>query len=509
MSPAPRRQVGWDVAIGLELAREEAVDRRMRAILDRPDFPAFSQHIYELLRKTGDEEGSLRHVTNVILKDYAVSLKILRTANSPFYNRSGKPILSITHAVALLGLETIGNLAGSMLLFEHFHHRSPGLKQLMLLSLLTANHVREMGARLAYPRLEEAYLCGMFRNLGEVLVACYFPREYAGILRELEQNKLAERHAVRKVIGCTYEHLGRAAARHWHMPEPVSASMDEAETPPTRIPETEREMLTCLTGFGQALTAAIYRAEPRGARARFRLVEEKYGPLLAFTPKDLREVADRAVAETRDVFTSLHIPLDDLRLRKQVEAATAVAVEPYPEAPAGLDGDGTLLERLAEEVSATIESHPDFDLNAVLLMVLEAVLRGGPFDRVVFALVNPEQQQVTGRLGLGPGAEELIDKFRFPLTARGGPIAATMLRKQDLWVYGQRDGRFENSTFARVLAAESFAVLPVVVDGLAVGCLYAERAAPEPLARRAQDLLLSLRDCAALAIRRKRLAAVR
>ena len=37
--------------------------------------------------------------------------------------------------------------------------------------------------------MEEAYLCGMFRNLGEVLAAAYVPDQYAEILRELRTQK--------------------------------------------------------------------------------------------------------------------------------------------------------------------------------------------------------------------------------------------------------------------------------------------------------------------------------
>ena len=62
-------------------------------------------------------------------------------------------------------------MATGVVLLEHFRKHSPGLKELILLSLLTANHAREVADRVGYPKREEAYLCGMFRNLGEVLVA--------------------------------------------------------------------------------------------------------------------------------------------------------------------------------------------------------------------------------------------------------------------------------------------------------------------------------------------------
>src|SRR5580692_5947822 len=125
-----------------------------------PEFPALSRSIEQVLLKV-EEGASLQHITNVILKDYSLTLRILRTANSALYNRSGRHIRSISHAVSLLGVESVREMATGVVLLEHFRKHSPGLKELILLSLLTANHAREVATRIGYPKPEEAYLCGM------------------------------------------------------------------------------------------------------------------------------------------------------------------------------------------------------------------------------------------------------------------------------------------------------------------------------------------------------------
>ncbi len=55
------------------------------------EFPALSHSIEQVLLKV-DEEVSIQHITNVILKDYSLTLRILRTANSALNNRSGRQI---------------------------------------------------------------------------------------------------------------------------------------------------------------------------------------------------------------------------------------------------------------------------------------------------------------------------------------------------------------------------------------------------------------------------------
>ena len=181
------------------------------------------------MRGVENEDLSVRQITNVILKDYGLTVKVLRTANSVRYNRSGRAIHSVTHAVALLGLEAIRDLATSLLLFEHYQRTSPSLKQLMLLSLLTANHAREISLRVGYPRCEEAYLCGMFHNLGEVLVSCYFAKAYAEILFLVREKGLTNAEATAHVLGFRYEELGEAMARQWRMGERVARSVRAVE----------------------------------------------------------------------------------------------------------------------------------------------------------------------------------------------------------------------------------------------------------------------------------------
>ena len=156
----------------------------VRRILQAEDFPAFSRQMGELMVTLDGGDASAQRLANLVLRDYALTVKVIRTANTIHYNRTGRPVQSATQAMMLLGARTVRDLAGELLLFEQYRKRSPGLKELMLLSLLTAGHAREAALRLGVGDPEAAQLAGMFRNLGEVLVAAHLPQEYAAVLRE-------------------------------------------------------------------------------------------------------------------------------------------------------------------------------------------------------------------------------------------------------------------------------------------------------------------------------------
>ena len=115
------------------------------------------------------------------------------------------------------------------------------------------------------------------------------------------------------------------------------------------------------------------------------------------------------------------------------------------------------------------------DLHSVLLMVLEAVQRGGGFDRVLFGLVTPDKQTVQGRAAIGSRSEPLKDLFTFPLSVRGGPIGVALARQQELLLRADWELRPDEAALLAHFGARLIGVLPLSVANVLVGCLYFDR----------------------------------
>lgn len=461
---------------------------KMRMILSEADFPAISKDALDALKHMPEDDASIQRLANIVLREYALTLKVLRTANSAYYKRSDKTIQSATHAMLLLGARTVRHLAASLLVFEHYRKRSPGLKELMLLSLLTANHAREIAMRRKLPDPEEAHLCGMFRNLGEVLIAGYFPKEYAKILQHLETKARGEGIAAFEVLGFRFEDLGEAMAKHWGMPETVLMGI-RADGP---LATSE---VGVITAFAHELTAAVYRREYDPKRDNVAEVLTRYAKRLSLSRDEVAAILESALSETKEVFASAKVTLDDLKLRRLQKAAMAqlgswgqpaeVAAPPAG-AAAGASAEqvadveaaialARVREELVTEVARIAQPSSGEDLNRVILMVLEGVLRGGPFDRVVFCMITPDRSGVKARYGLGTGVEQLLEKFTFELSPREGPVAVAMLRRQSVCVPVERDFTAQELRFAQSLGSSCFGVFPVVVGSRLVGCVYCDR----------------------------------
>ena len=465
----------------------DALERRLRFILRAGDFPALSNMVAETMSISLDNATSSQRLANLVLRDYSLTVKVIRTANTLHYNRTGRPIRSATHAMLLLGVRTVRDLAMSLILFEHYHRKSPGLKELMLLSMLTATHARELAARLGLQEPEEAHLCGMFRNLGEVLIAAHFPEEYAKILDKVRQSgaaaggaphgaapaaPLSMQRAAQSVLGFTYEDLGAAVARHWSMPESVVTAMRASGVASSRS-------LAGVVTLSHELTSAIYRDDAMRGALRVADAVRQHGSVLGVNQEVIGEILERALSETKDVFSTARVALDDLRLRKQIADALRVLG-----ATVGEDGSDAvsstvpresideLRSRLVQETRTALDANREFGLEAVVLMLLEALLRGGPFDRAVFAIANAERTMIEGRIGLGAEADALIPKLR--VSTQSAPVSLALDWRRAAIRTVNRALTSDETRWCRTVGATAFGVAPLTIDGKLVGCLYAD-----------------------------------
>jgi len=495
--------------------REQAVAQCVGQILSDAEFPALSRQIRDTLAVLDDDDASMQRLANIVLQDYSLALKVILAANGFYYNRSGRPILSATHAMVLLGVKTVRALASSLLLFEHYHRKSPGLKELMLLSMLTANQARETAEHTGFEAPEQAHLCGMFRNLGEVLIACHRPAEYAAILKVMTDEKKTPAAACLAQLAFTFEDLGVAIVQHWGMPAVVAQSMRSKGA-------NDRDDLAALVSFSHELTTAVYRSDLEQSPSGVELVFEKYRARLALDRSDVTRILEGAVQSTRETFAQAQISVNDLRLRRQTRLAIQAIRAASDEAaePTGSAGDAAgvareaeadtvapsideLRERFVEEITTALGGQDGMDLNRVLLMVLEGVYRGGPFDRAMFCLVNADRSEVRGRFGLGTDVDPLLAQFQFPvaLSPEGGPVARALVEGHDLWCRTAAGMAPDEEAVAVRFGANHFAVLPLAVQGRVVGCLYFDGCTEQPAPDEATLVFLGrMREAAARAV---------
>jgi hypothetical protein len=149
-------------------------------------------------------------------------------------------------------------------------------------------------------------------------------------------------------------------------------------------------------------------------------------------------VADKEASLSRPaniILRNVSLTTKLLRLDRHIEnamasilpAATALAETP-------LKSEGTIQEEhfsdLSREVELVLDSAADYPLNDLIMMILEAIFRGGQCDRVLFCLLEEDRSHVQGRMGIGEAAEDLMVNFRFPVSLLSGPVGSAVVGKK-------------------------------------------------------------------------------
>src|SRR6185369_14623546 len=144
---------------------------------------------------------------------------------------SNHAIENVSHAIVVLGMDTVRKLASTLVYFLAFENRSASLRELMVHSMLSAHVAGVAAEQIGYPRREDAYLAAMLLNLGEVLVACHSPEHYLVIKAEARMGTPMSEACSRR-LGFTFDAVAQGVGRHWRLAPELASIWDDSGAPP-------------------------------------------------------------------------------------------------------------------------------------------------------------------------------------------------------------------------------------------------------------------------------------
>lgn len=509
-------------------AEAPVLDFLLRRMRHKSDFPALSDAIGRIQRLTNSENESLASLSNEILKDVALTQKLLRLVNTAQYRHaSGGGISTVSRAVALIGFAGIRNLALSLVLLERMENKGHAqrLREDFLRSLMAASLARELCAN---PReAEEAFLGAMLHHLGRTLTEFYFPEEADAVRRLVSplddgQPAINEATASAQVLGMTYEALGLGVAKQWGLPVELQRAMRRptGEAPPRRIDDAA-ERQRWLARASNDMADLILNTPPEQAHARLRALAQRHSRALGIGAEAFEKAADTARQNLAQMTVALELNLPrESRAQRLLapltpsvhDSLTAHELAPTmvlerTEAgapPSAAQASEMLAAGIQEITDAMVDS---FQLNALLRMIMETMYRALGLRRVIFCLRDARGQTLTGRLGVGNDVERLAPLLRVDLTAQPPDLlAAVCLKGADTLI---QDARAANISarlpawFKGDFQAQSFLLLPLMLKGAPLGLIYADhpQAGAVQLGEKELSLLRTLRNQAVMAFR--------
>ncbi len=512
--------------------------RRMR---HKTDFPALSDSVGRIQRVANSENESLASLSSEILKDVALTNKLLRMVNTAHFSQAGGGSIStVSRAVALIGFAGIRNMALSLVLLEHMHDKAHAnqLREEFLRSLMAGSLASELSA--GSRDGEEFFIGAMFQNLGRLLTEFYFPEEARQVrsLRSASGGQAApaptEDAASFKVLGLSFEDLGVGVAKAWGLPEGLQRCMRKPTGEiPQRPSDKAGERQRWVAFVANEVTDVLLQADPGQASNAIARVAEKYARALGVSARDMQAAAVSAQQRVTELARAmgLHVqpgsPMRRLLAQQGNGTGSAASYDSLTEhelhatlpadagVPAGLaapadpgQGAAAMLAAGIQDITNTMVE--DFRLNEVLRMILETMLRALGFQRIVFCLRDPKTESLTGRFGLGQGVEAVSSNFKVALKPASGSapdlFTAVCLKGADTLITDATTGSIAArlpAWYRKSVNAPAFLLLPLLMKGAPFALIYADKAQPGgiELGEKELSLLRTLRNQAVMAFK--------
>ena len=314
----------------------------------------------EVLRICDNPDASLAELAEIILRDVALTARILKVINSPYYGVR-QEVSSIRQAVVALGASRVKSLSLSLSLYD-LSNKLGGrvnLKDFWRHSLNVAC-VAELIAKKVDPALaEEAFICGCLHDVGVLVLDNIYAKDYAkvfqataagGDLIRVEQQMLEIDHAA----------AGEMIARVWNFPprycEAIAHHHDVIGLESTK-PDDALPLIINLANRLATFALEVSQTIDRSQLSNREVVASNLG----LSASDTREIEYEAL--TKLLTTAHFLEMDVGTPVELLERSTAQLYELYVQ-----------MENMYKELKETKDQLDEEKLNKVALDSLQAII---------------------------------------------------------------------------------------------------------------------------------------
>ncbi len=186
------------------------------------ELPAFGSTLREIFRASEGDDLSGQQLAEVILRDPALTSRLLRAANAAHLGRSGdSKVATVSRAVVVLGINSIRSLCASAITVESmstaegFRRR---VQETLGRTLHAAVQARDLGVRQRVRRdeAERLFVAALLSRIGEMAFWCH-GQEFARRLDDALERQIPLAVAEQTILGTSLSQFGRELLRAWNL----------------------------------------------------------------------------------------------------------------------------------------------------------------------------------------------------------------------------------------------------------------------------------------------------
>jgi HD-like signal output (HDOD) protein len=202
----------------------ESIKGRVQTIIQLPALPTVAMEIVEMV---DNPKTSASKLGKVISTDQALTAKVLKIANSPFYGFP-KKISTIDFAIIVLGYDALKEIVISISLVSSLQKKSDVLfdaKGFWDHAIASGVIARRLARDLDYRISGEVFVCGLLHDMGISVLHRYFKSEFKRVVEIARETDLTFLEAEESVLGVTHADIGGWLAERWNLPDHLTEAI--------------------------------------------------------------------------------------------------------------------------------------------------------------------------------------------------------------------------------------------------------------------------------------------
>ena len=210
------------------LAEIDALDDTGRAevaaVIERTtelkQLPLVARKVMQIIE---DPRSTASDLERILLSDQALTVKILKIANSSFYGLLRK-VTTLQRAIMVVGFKAIKDIAVSTAILNMYRSSDPLSLKLWEGAVGCGIAARFLALEFDDSEVDEAFVAGLLHNLGRVVMLRAYPQEYRKLFEEFLANPQIDDLAIeRQNFHYCHTHVGGALVKSWNLSPALEA----------------------------------------------------------------------------------------------------------------------------------------------------------------------------------------------------------------------------------------------------------------------------------------------
>jgi putative nucleotidyltransferase with HDIG domain len=182
------------------------------------DLPVMPPMAAEIMKKAEDPDCDVKSIADLIARDAALAVRVLKIANSSFYSMPRK-IESIQQSVVLLGFTTLRSVVVAASLKDVFARYGLSERLLWEHAVGAACAASTLAEHVGGFTPDEVFVGGLLHDVGKLVMHAEAERQYQEVLRAVYADESTSIQAELDVFGFDHAEVGRLTLEKWSLPE--------------------------------------------------------------------------------------------------------------------------------------------------------------------------------------------------------------------------------------------------------------------------------------------------